>query len=339
MKRFSDRNPAWLALAGAVVIIVVTLGALNLNRLPIINDTATYRADFANAGGLAPNQVVAIDGVRVGDIQKVALHGNYVQVTFTVNRSVSLGAATTAAAKVQTPLGTEYLALTPGGTGRLSGPIPLADTQVPYTLVGDLSQLSSQIEQYNIPQLVKALQTSTLTLDGTPTSVVAAALSGITRFSSILAQDHGQLAEIVNDGSQLAGILSQRSGELVDLVGQGDLVLQVLAQRQATIKQLLDGTAQLSVQIENLLGSKDSQLNTFMSNLQAVAAALSHESTSVNTAVPLLNSLMRYGANAVGSGPFADLMVPTGPIPDNLIEQCLKASAYPSPASIYGCRP
>jgi phospholipid/cholesterol/gamma-HCH transport system substrate-binding protein len=328
-----------LAIVGLVTLVVATLLALNLNKLPFFNHSDTYKANFPNAAGLTTNDIVTVDGVRVGTIKSLKLHGSYVVVSFTANSNIRLGTDTTAAAKVQTPLGTEFLELSPAGPGRLHGAIPLAHVTVPYTLVGDLSQLTTQIENYNIPQLVKALQTSSSTFAGTPSSVIANALGGLARFSAILANNKGQLNTIVVEGNQLATVLNQRSADLVSLVGQGNLVLQVLAQRQAEIKQLLDGTASLGAEINSWLGTDHASLNALLSNLQNVSAALASDSASIGRAIPLLAAFSRYAANITGSGRFADASVPTLLIPDNLVAQCAQPGAFPSTNPAVGCRP
>jgi phospholipid/cholesterol/gamma-HCH transport system substrate-binding protein len=339
VRRFGDHNPVVVAVVAVVVLAAAITAALNLNRLPLLNSTATYRADFANSGGLVANDVVSIDGVRVGFVRHLALHGDVVRVTFTVDQGIRLGVDTTAAAKVETPLGTEFMALEPAGPGSLSGPIPVTHSSVPYTLVYDLNRLTTQIQQYNIPQLVKSLQTSSVTLAGTPTRTVAAALTGLARFSGVLARNHSQLATILSQGSQLTAVLSQRSSELVNLVGQGDLVLQVLEQRQAAIKELLDGTASLSAQITQLLGTSHAQLDVLLANLQSVSTALAKDSNSIASALPLLAAFSRYAANVTGSGPFADVSIPTLLIPDNVVKQCQAPGAYPSSNPLVGCRP
>jgi phospholipid/cholesterol/gamma-HCH transport system substrate-binding protein len=339
MSRLSDRNPLVVAVVAVVVIVGATLGALNINRLPIFNHTNTYRADFPNAAGLVRADIVTVDGVRVGGITSLKLRGDYVEVTFTVDSNIRLGTSTTAAAKVQTPLGTEFMEISPAGPGHLTRPIPQSNVTVPYTLVGDLNQLTTQIEQYNIPQLIKALETSSATLDGTPSSLIAQSLGGLARFSAILANNKDQLHQIISQGSQLSQILNQRSAELVDLVGQGDLVLQVLRDRQAEIKTLLDGTAALSAEITSLVGTNSSALNALLTNLQNVSSVLSNDSSSIASALPLLAAFSRYAANITGSGPFADASIPTLLIPDNLVSQCSAPGSFPSSNPQVGCRP
>lgn len=339
MKALSDRNPVVVALVAVVVIVAVTFAALNLNRLPIFNHTNTYHADFPNAAGLVASDIVTVDGVRVGSVIRLELRGDHVDVTFTADSNIRLGAATTAAAKVQTPLGTEFLELSPAGPGRLTHAIPQSQVSVPFTLVGDLNQLAIQVEQYNIPQLEQALETSAATLNGTPSSLIAQSLSGLARFSTILANDKDQLSTIVSQGSQLSQVLNQRSAQLVDLVGQGNLVLQVLQQRETAIKQLLDGTAELSAEITSLLGTKNTELNTLLVNLNSVSGVLAKDSSSIQSALPLLAAFSRYAANITGSGPFADASVPTLLIPDNLVSQCAQPGAFPSANPQVGCRP
>jgi phospholipid/cholesterol/gamma-HCH transport system substrate-binding protein len=339
--RFSDRSPNWLAVLAIVVIVVGVAAALNLTRLPFVNNTRTYHAYFASTGGMTASDEVAIDGVKVGLIKHMSLAGPKVEVTFTVNDNVFIGSQTTASARVQTPLGTEYMELTPAGTTRLNRPIPLTGTQVPYTLIGDLYQLTNQVQAYNIPNLVKALQTSSATFSGTPAGEVASALTGLAKFSEVLANNHDQLAAIITQGSQLSAVLSQRSSELVNLVGQGNLILQVLQQRQAAIKELLTGTTALSAQLTTLLGSNQSQFQNLFNNLDSVSSVLSKDSGDISQAIPILAAFSRYAANSTGSGAFADVSIPTLLIPDDVIAQCGQAGSFPSGSSntVVGCRP
>src|ERR1700729_2131295 len=127
MKRFRERNRALTGLVGTVVGLVLVVGALEFPRLPLIHNNATYSADFASAGGLAAGDIVTVDGVKVGAITGMALDGARVRISFTV-AGVRLGSATTAAAKVLSPVGTEYMELSPSGAGSLGGPIPEART-------------------------------------------------------------------------------------------------------------------------------------------------------------------------------------------------------------------
>jgi phospholipid/cholesterol/gamma-HCH transport system substrate-binding protein len=339
MKRFRERNRALSGLVGVGVTLVLIAGALEFPKLPLIHDIGTYDADFASAGGLTSGDIVTIHGVKVGTITGMALHGDRVRVTFTIRSGVHLGSNTTAAAKVLSPVGTEYMELSPSGHRVLGALIPLAHTSVPYNLVTDLSQLGTEIQQYNIPNLETQFNVGSQDLNGTTVSEMTQAFNGVARISRVIGNEHDALATIVTEGAHLTQVLSDRSQQLFHLFGQADLVLQVVRQRQAEVKQLLDGTAKLSQQITAILSVNRSQLTTLLDTLQTVSAVLAKDSNDFSRSIPVLAAFSRYAANSTGSGPFADVSLPTLLIPDNLIAQCGSSGAFPSNNPQVGCRP
>jgi phospholipid/cholesterol/gamma-HCH transport system substrate-binding protein len=338
MRRFRERNRALTGLVGVVVVLVLVAGALEFPRLPLIHNNATYSAAFASAGGLASGDIVTIDGVKVGAITGMNLDGNRVRVTFTV-AGASLGSTTSAAAKVLSPVGTEYMELDPSGSGSLQATIPESRTSVPYNLVTDLSGLGTEIEHYNLPQIEKALNVGSQDLNGTPVSETTSAFKGLADISRVIGNEGTALASIVSQGAKLSAVLSQRSHQLFDLFGQSDLVLSVLQQRRSAIKQLLTATSSLSQQITSLLSVNRPQLTSLLQDLQSVSAVLAKDSNDFGAAIPVLAAFSRYAANATGSGAFVDAAVPTLLVPDNLATQCSAPGAYPSKEPQVGCRP
>jgi phospholipid/cholesterol/gamma-HCH transport system substrate-binding protein len=322
--RFKERNQKRMGAITIIVVVALVFLALNFAKLPFFNNDATYHADFVNAGTLVTGDIVTVAGVHQGLVTKIALHGNRVRVTFTVNKSLRLGIDTGAAVKVLTPIGQEYVELEPAGPGRLtsSSVIPASRTSIPDTLIGDFNTLGSEAGRYNLRQLAKALEATGQTFGAVPASAAASALSGIARFSQILADRESQLETLVSQGANLTGVLNQRSGELVALVGQGDLVLKVLNARRTAIQQLLATTTSLSQNLSEIIDSNRSQISTLLTNLQTVSAVLAKDSTSLADAIPVLSAFDRYAANASGSGPFVDSVIPTSLIPDNIVAEC-----------------
>jgi phospholipid/cholesterol/gamma-HCH transport system substrate-binding protein len=339
VRRFRERNRFRMGVGGVLGLVALVALAVEFPKLPLVHSNATYSADFANAGGLTAGDIVTVDGVKVGSISGMALDGNMVRVTFSVGTSLSLGSTTSAAAKVLSPVGQEYLELTPSGPGALDGDIPLSRTTVPYNLVTDLSGLGSVIEQYNIPELEKALDVTGQDLSGTSAKEISAAFDGLAKVSGVLGSEQSALATIVSQGASLTGVLSQRSAQLFDLFGQANLVLSVLQQRQAAIRELLSSTATLASEITSVLSVNRSQLSSLLGSLQSVSAVLAKDAGDIGAALPVLEAFSRYTANSTGSGPFADVAIPTLLIPDDLARQCDAASSYPSSNPQVGCRP
>lgn len=338
MKRFRERDRVRTGIVGIVVVVALLAGALEFPRLPLIHDTSTYQADFADAGGLATGDIVTVAGVKVGTITAMALDGAKVRVTFTAS-GTALGSTTSAAAKVLSPVGTEYLELSPSGRGPLGGVIPESRTTVPYNLVTDLSGLGSEIQHYDLGRIEQALEVGSQDLGATTAAETTSAFRGLAGISRVIGGEGQELATIVSQGAALSAVLSQRSHQLFDLVGQSDLVLSVLQQRKAAITRLLTATAALSAQITSILSVNRPELTTLLGDLRTVSAILSQDSGDVGAAIPMLSAFSRYAANSTGSGGFVDVSVPTLLIPDNVVVQCSTPGAEPSANPQVGCRP
>lgn len=328
-----------MGVCGVLGVLALVAVAMEFPHLPLVHSNAGYAADFPNAGGLTAGDIVTVDGVKVGSITGMALDGDMVRVSFSVSSSVSLGSTTSAAAKVLSPVGQEYLELAPSGAGPLHGDIPLSRTSVPYNLVTDLSGLGNVIQHYDIPELEKALDVAGQSLSGTSAKEVKAAFDGLAKVSGILGGEQSALATIVSQGASLTAVLSQRSAQLFDLFGQADLVLSVLRQRQAAIRQLLASTATLSREITSVLSVNRGALTSLLRSLQGVSAVLAKDAGDIGAALPVLQAFSRYTADSTGSGPFADVSIPTLLVPDDLARQCTARTSYPTANRQVGCRP
>jgi phospholipid/cholesterol/gamma-HCH transport system substrate-binding protein len=333
VKSFSERSPQRVALAGIVVGALALAFALNFNRL--IHSGTTYHADLANAAGLVTGDVVRVSGVDVGELTGIKLHGDRVRISFTVRSNVALPDQTHADVGVLSPLGTEYLALDPAGSGRLAAGavIPLSRTSVPFTLVGAFEKAGSLASHVDLGTVTKALRAvNRATAERAPTH---AALTGLAQLSTTIAKHQAQLATLLRYGDRVTSLLDTRRAALVNIMGQGDEVLQVLATRRAAIAQLLTAVRRLDHQVSSLLTKNRATLGPLLHDLDTITGVLDKNGDALGKAIPLLAAFDRYAANATGSGPFVDLYAPTLLIPDNIVKQC----SAPSTRTSNGCRP
>jgi phospholipid/cholesterol/gamma-HCH transport system substrate-binding protein len=336
VKKVRERSPLRVAAVAAAVFIVLGFLALDFANLPLIGNTQTHQAYFATAVGLKKGDVVTIAGVRVGKISSISLKGTMVQVDFTVQGGARLGNDTAVDTKIINPVGVEYLEVVPRGPGKLSGPIPLARTTVPGTLISDLNQLTVQTKQTNIPQLVQSLDVLTQGFAATAPADTKAALQGISQFSATLANRSNEVTDLITQTDDLTKTLNNHSGQLVDLISQANVVLGVLNQRQAAVQSLLATTSSLSGELDHILKDDEPSIRPLLANLASVSQYLSSESGNIKAAIPQLAAFAKYAANVLGSGPFGDTVAPNVVVPDNLLKQC---SSVGNLNPLLGCRP
>jgi phospholipid/cholesterol/gamma-HCH transport system substrate-binding protein len=324
VKPVRERNQIRVAIIGTLVLLLFVVVALNFGKIPGVRPpTRTYRADFADAGGLAKGDVVRVSGVDVGTIKSIKLAGDRVRVSFTVSTAIPLGADAVVHAKVLSVLGQEYISVDPGGPPRLpSGQvIPVTQTTPAFTLIGVLGQLGAVTEQINIPQLQEALQTVSGAIANTP-ETVKALLQGLAKVSETIGSRQGELASLVTAAQQVTGTLATRKGQLIDLFGQSNLLLQVIQQRRGAIHQLLVDVTTLGNQLTALITTNRSQLQPLLNNLAVVSGVLAKDQGALDQAVPLLAAFDRYAANATGSTNFGQVITPTLLLPDNVVVEC-----------------
>ena len=111
------RNPLRTGVIGIVLVVGVVLVSFGYNKLPFWPQGKTYEAYFTDAGGISPGSEVNVSGLKVGQVNSVALAGDVAKVTFTVDRKIKVGDQSLVSIKTDTILGEKSLAVTPGGRG------------------------------------------------------------------------------------------------------------------------------------------------------------------------------------------------------------------------------
>ena len=72
VKSFRERNPLIIGAVSLALIAIVTVGALNYQRLPFISGGKTYSAYFEEAGALETGAPVQVSGYRAGRVLQSA---------------------------------------------------------------------------------------------------------------------------------------------------------------------------------------------------------------------------------------------------------------------------
>lgn len=306
-RSFTERNPVTIAVVGLLTTVVVILAAFYWKRLPLVNNTTGYHADFTEAAGLRSGDDVLVAGVNVGTVSGVSLEGTHVRVDFDVD-GTWIGNRSTAAIKIKTLLGRKYLAIDPlGNAAQDPGkPIGLDRTTAPYDVTTALESLGGRLGQIRTAQLAQSFTAIANTFRNTP-AVVRSSLNGLSRLSQTIASRDNALALLVQNTRRITAVLSRNDPHIDALVRDGNLLLRELQGRSAAITALLQGTQQLSHQLTGVVADNSATLGPALAQLDRISTILQRNQANLDNALRLIGPYYTLLNDAVGSGPWLDV--------------------------------
>ena len=315
---FRERNPVIIGAISIVVLGALLLAGFRAQDLPIIGGGDTYRAAFTEAGGLSPGDEVRIAGVRVGQVNDIAIEDAKVVVTFKVKTDSAFGADTGASIEVKTLLGDVFLALEPAGDGQLEADstIPVDRTQSPYDVVEAFEGLATTAEDINTDRLAKSLTTLADLTRNTPEEF-RGALDGVSRLSRVVASRDQQIQSLLVNLRRVSTVLSDRDQDLIALMKDADVLFRALVARRDAIHRILVSTTTLSKELTILVRQTRSDLKPALTQLQGVVDVLNKNENNVDQSLRLLAPFYRVFTNTLGNGPWFDTYIQNiAPVPD-----------------------
>ena len=260
MKPFRERNLVTIGLIGFVAIALLMLAAFRADRLPIIGAGDTYKAQFAEIGGLKEGNEVRVAGVAVGNVGGIELKGDHVDVTFKLDKGTELGRDTGAAIKVRTLLGAEFLALMPVGLRRAEEGCRRSRSHAPCrrTTWWRRSPTSAPPPtQLDIDEVSKALDALAKIAARTPKEF-RGAIKGVSDLSANLAARDQQINTLLVNLKKVSAVLNATGPDLERLFKDATVLFDAISARRAAVHRLLVSTTAISRELRALV--KDVQV-------------------------------------------------------------------------------
>ncbi|WP_188113348.1 MCE family protein [Nocardioides humilatus] len=303
---WTERNPVPIALCGLLLVAGLLVAAANWHRLPFIDDSTTYRAEFTDASGLVAGEEVRIAGVKVGTVEALELDGDKVVVEFTVS-GVDLGDRTEAGIEVKTLLGQHYLSVTPAGDHPIAAnaTIPLERTSTPVNIVPAFNQLADQTARTDTKQVAQALDALATTLQRTAPEMQGA-LDGLSRLARTVTTRDDQIAELFDKTDRVTGVVAQRDQELGQLLTASDQVLAFLNERRTVIRAIIQDTRGLAEQLAGLVDDNEGVLEPALRDLRSVLSVLRSNERNIDKALTYAAPYAREFTNVGGTGQWFD---------------------------------
>ncbi|KQH79690.1 mammalian cell entry protein [Mycobacterium gordonae] len=324
MKYFSERNPLVVGAVGVVVVAAAVVTALTYSKLPFFKSAKEYSAYFAEAGGLLIGTAVQVSGYKAGKVDSIALDGPRVLVTFEVDKHIRLGERTEASIKTKSLLGAKILEVTPRGDGRLRGPIPLERTTSPYQLPDALGDLAATISGLDTNRLSESLGVLADTFSDTAPDLKIA-LSGVARFSAVLADRDAQLRNLLSNANKATTVLAGRSDQIVRLVADSNAVLTQLRSQSRALDQISGNIEAASRQVKGFIAEHRQTLKPTLDRLNAALAIVDHRKERIALAIKKFDDYALSLGESMSTGPWFNFYI-ANLIPGQFIQPFIDAA-------------
>ncbi|MBP1823136.1 MCE family protein [Mycobacterium sp. OAE908] len=303
MKPLSDRKLVMIGVVGIAVIGLLSAGALNFNKLPLINSGTTYSAYFAELGGLTSGAPVQVSGFKSGQVTDIQLRPEGVLVTFRISGDIRLGENSEAAIKTISLLGNKVVDVTPRGAGQLHEPIPLTRTVSPYQLPDAVGDLTTTISGLDTKGLSASLSTLSDTLRDTPPQLKLA-VDGIARFSQTINQRDDQLRGLLENARTATTVLADRTDTIVRLIHDTNALLTQLRSQSAALDEISGNISALAQQIRGFIGDNRTTLKPALDKLNEVLTIVDNRRDQLKQSITGFRNYVMGLGEAVSSGPF-----------------------------------
>ncbi|MHB1535533.1 MAG: MCE family protein [Acidimicrobiales bacterium] len=337
-------RPRRLGLGAALAAVVVAAGGcgISLQSLPkiggITGPTFSVTAEFANVVNLPANAEVRVGAFTVGLVSAIQAQNFHAVITMRILKAERLPVGTTAEVRFDTPLGEDFVQLTPpaaatGVNQVASGPFLGPGSRIPESATmtapsvedtfgalgallngGGINQLQTIITETNkafngnqpqIHALINQLDTTLASLSKNVPNIDSA-LTAIAQLSHTLNQGSSTITNGIDALQPAVAVLASENGDLQQLVANVDRLA-------AVANNVVDQASQGFVNTVNQLGPVLDQITSVQSQLgPALSAIDSFERLTPPTAP---GSYLQVALNAtVGVPP-----VPAGALPLNKV--------------------
>lgn len=298
-----------VGLIGTLLIVLVVVGAIRADSLPLLDGGRHVKVELREAGGLQPGDDVVVSGAKVGTVKALRLRGNSVEADVLVKDSgLRLGRETRAKIVTITLLGQAALELVPAGEGELAEAIPKERTTSPYDVTSALSQLTTETSQIDVDQLASSLQQVASTFSDTPAEV-RPALEGVTRLSQVIARNDETLRSLLARANRVTSVLASRDTQVASLLRSGEDLLGQLTARRQVVESLLVDATRVSRAVRSAVRENTDALGPALDRLDDVVTILRRNRTEIDAALDGVRNYATAFGEAVSSGPYFDAYI------------------------------
>jgi phospholipid/cholesterol/gamma-HCH transport system substrate-binding protein len=281
-----------LSVFAVVTLVLTAVLASTIGNFRFV-PTRTYKAEFTDVTGLIPGNDVKIAGVQVGQVKGIKVSGKNAQVTFSVDKDVTVRRSVQARIRYQNLVGQRYVSLSEatgnaeilpeGATIPVSQTAPALDLTV---LFDGFKPLFQGLTPNDVNQLTSEI-IATLQGEGGSVDQLLVHTASIT---NTIADRDAVVGQLIDNLDSVLATVDKRDNTLDQLIVQLQRFVSGLAADRQTIGNSLGNINDLATATASLLdearppltpdiarlGSLAGQLNTDKGKLDSILQTLPH---------------------------------------------------------------
>ena len=261
--------------------------AQQTGNIRLFASTKTYSAVLDNVSGLVANDSVLLSGVRVGEVDGIAIERGKAVVTFAVDEEVEVRDTWEVGARWRNVTGQRYFYLYPVGDGEVleSGDrLPLEQSRPVADIGLFLERLTPLLRAINPEQqntLIEALNTA-LAGKEERTQQLVADLGSLT---NTLADQDQKIDRVLREGDALLTSYAQRKEEIQGFFTEFASVSETLADRDEAFLAAVNDISDVQGELASLINRNDAKIGDVVSQLSVITGTVSNNRDDFEKAI------------------------------------------------------
>ena len=279
-------------------VIIVVFGQMRFDR------TTGYSAIFSNASGLRAGQFVRASGVEVGKVSKVELinGGSQAKVDFSVDRSLQLFEASTAAVRYLNLIGDRYMELKRGQSDKrlpAGGTIPIERTEPALdldALIGGFRPVFRALDPDKVNNIAQSIVTIFQGQGGTLNDILDQTAS----LTSALADRDQAIGEVIRNLNTVLDTTVKHQQQFDETVQNFEVLITGLKNREDPIAESTANISDAAGTIADLLADNRPLLQSTIGHLEVIQQPLVDQKEQLNDILVRLPTAFKIIGRAGG---------------------------------------
>ena len=272
-----------------VAFLVLGLGlsyAMATQVLSVLQDRYSVLAVFPDAGGVFTNQEVTYRGITVGQVGKMSVVPEGVEIELLIDQETQIPEEDIEARVMfKSAVGEQFVDLLPGSDDAPyledRSRIPLEQTSIPVSTQDLLATLQAVLEGVPPEALKGAIDSMGEGLTGRGQDI-ATILDSMARLAELFADRAPEIRGILRNGTEVGGAFLRSREDFAAAIRDLVIVSETLKGSQSNLRRLLEGANLTSDEVVALIRESRPELNKVIVQLAKVNEIQAEKSRALN---------------------------------------------------------